>query len=112
MTRFGDSECWHLTDIRLSKYKVPNPYAGTVCSDDFCANMKPASDEESLLIKSMLRECKEMPDGSISWCTFDGIVRGLPEINGFRPSRWGDFDQAGYFSYKDGLEALHHIQSY
>lgn len=45
------------------------------------------------------------------WCTFDGVARGAPEINGYKPD-WVRFDQAGFFNRADALAELKKIQEF
>ncbi|WP_199028449.1 hypothetical protein [Ralstonia sp. ASV6] len=110
MTLHEGTGCWQLVDIRLSEHKKPSPFGGSMYADDFCARFLPDTPEDATVAKSLLREYKELEDGKLLWCTFDGIVRGEPEINGYAPVRY--FDQAGYFSKAGGLAKLAEIKSF
>lgn len=56
-------------------------------------------------------EYVEDSDGNLMWCTFDGIVRGSPTVNGYKPS-WIKLDHPGFFGYKDGLKQLNEIKAF
>lgn len=111
MTLYEGTGCWQLTDIRLSRSKTPSPYSGSPDADTLCATYKPNSAQEVDYIKSRLREYTEY-EGSILWCSFDGIVRGHATVNDYAPVRWANFDQAGYFSQAEGVEKLQEIKGY
>lgn len=108
MTLFEGTGCWALVDVRLGRYRAPSPYSGGLFADDFCASYRPKNEQEATYVKSLLREYEERDDGQILWCTFEGIVRGQPEVNGYRPVSY--FDHAGYFSMKEGLARLQVIK--
>lgn len=110
MTLYEGTGCWRLVDVRLSKYRTPNPYAGGLMADDLRAYLKPDNAEDAEYIKSRLREFKEYEDGSIMWCSFDGIVKGSPSVKGYTPRVYAAFDQAGFFSQAEGLAKLQEIQ--
>jgi hypothetical protein len=105
MELYEGTGCWQLMDIRLSKLKKPGPYACALHAEVLCASFEPKTKEDADFIKSFLREYQEQPDGEIVWCTFDGIVRGAPEIRGRKPDL-AQSHQAGYFSRADGLAEL------
>lgn len=111
MTLHEGTGCWQLTDIRLSLHKKPSRYSGSLNADVLCAHIKPETPEAADYVKSQLREYKELEDGTILWCTFDGIVRGHREVSGYRPPSWEDSDQAGYFSQAEGLAKLKEMQA-
>jgi len=94
MSLIEGSGLWVLTDIRLSKYRVPSRYGASIMADDLCASYRPESPAESIYVKSLLREYREQPDGEILWCSFNGIVRGVCDkyVNGLK------FNSSGYFS--------------
>lgn len=110
MTLFEGTGCWKMTDVRLSRFRVPDPYAGSLNADVLHASLKPENEEDANYIKSRLREYQEDEDGTIRWCTFDGIVRGHPSVKGYAPARYKNFDQSGYFSQAEGLSKLQEIQ--
>jgi hypothetical protein len=112
MTEDEGTGCWQLIDVRLAKYGKPNPYAGSGSADTYCANYLPETPEDREIVKSMLREYTELEDGTILWCSFEGVVRGAPSVNGYSPVKWANFDQAGYFSRAEGLERLKEIQAF
>lgn len=112
MTEDEGTNCWTIVDVRLSRHRRPNPYGGSGAADDYCASYKPDTPEDAQTVKSMLREYKEMADGTILWCSFDGIMRGAPTVNGYAPAKWENFDQAGYFSRAEGLAHLKEIQAF
>ncbi|HMC44209.1 MAG TPA: hypothetical protein VKJ77_02670, partial [Caballeronia sp.] len=102
--------CWRLVDLRLSQYRKPSRYSGDMSADVYHANIKPDSEREAVLVKSMLREYREDEDGTIRWCSFDGLVRGHPEVDGYRPVSYANFDQAGYFAYAEAFAQLEEIK--
>jgi hypothetical protein len=110
MTLLEGTGCWRLEDVRLHQYANPSSFFGQK-ADDYCAQYIPKDADEAEFVKSLLREHQEY-EGKILWCTFEGIVRGHPEINGYKPVRWAGFDQAGYFSLAEGLEKLCEIKSF
>lgn len=112
MTLWEGTCCWRLVDVRLALHRVPSPYSGGCFADDFCDSLKPETEELALLVKSMLREYTETQGGMILWCTFNGIVRGKPAVNGYTPVTWAGFDQAGWWSRKDGLAYLKKTQAF
>lgn len=110
--------CWQIVDIRLTRFCVPSEYSCSLIADDITAVFSPRTTEEADIAKSMLREYREVPVTNnpslpprIVWCTFDGILRGHPSVGGYSPKRHFDFEQAGYFSYKEVLRKLAEIQS-
>lgn len=109
MEQHEGTECWQLTDIRLAPHREVSPWAGA-SADDFHAMMKPSDADDAEFIKSRLREYVEDADGTLHWCTFNGIVRGQPDVDGYRPATYGDFHEAGYFRYVDGFARLQEIQ--
>lgn len=112
MTLFEGTGCWHLVDVRLSLHKSINRYSGSGSAEDYHSSWEPKSPEEAELVKSLLREYREDSDGTIRWASFDGLVRGHPEVNGYRPVNYADFDQVGYFSYAEGLAYLKEAQTF
>jgi hypothetical protein len=112
MTLYEGTGCWRLVDIRLSAHRKPSAYAGSLSADNLCASYKPESAAAARLVKSLLREYQEQEDGTLLWCTFDGIVRGDPKINGYAPVTYANFDQAGYFSKAGGLRKLAEIKAF
>lgn len=104
--------CWCLSDIRLAPYQCVSAYSAMHDADAYCSSFSPKSPDEANFVKSLLREYKELEDGTILWATFNGLVRGHPDINGYKPARWADFDQVGYFSFKEGLEHLKEMREF
>lgn len=111
MTLYEGTGCWQLVDVRLGQYMRPHPYAGGLSADHFHASHSPDSPEEAEFVKLLLREYVEDKDGSLHWCSFEGIVRGQPTVKGYAPPSFGQ-SQAGYFSQKDGLAKLKEIQEF
>jgi hypothetical protein len=107
---YADCGCWHVSDVRLAKYVRPSPYSGSVSAEHCHADFRPDTPEEAVFVRTLLREVQEDPDGTIRWCTFEGIVRGLPEVNGYKPPTYAGFEQAGYFSQREALQKLVEIQ--
>ena len=103
---YADSNCWIVTDVRLSSYKEPGPYATSLDADDFHSELKPTSLEEAKFIKSRLKSYREDDDGTIHWCSFDGMIQGHSQINGYVPPSYKDFHGPGYLSRREALEAL------
>lgn len=112
MTLYEGTGCWRLMDVRLSRHRVPSPYFGGLNADDLCASIKPESPAEAAYVKSRLREYQEEADGTILWCSFDGIVRGEATVNGHSPATYAGFDQAGYFGLRSGLKKLVEIKAF
>jgi len=111
MTEYEGTECWQVVDIRLAAHRAPSKYAGGLIADVLHSTFKPDSLEDAAFIKSKLREFREDQDGTLHWCTFEGIVRGQPNINGYAPA-WISLHDAGYFSRADGLAQLLRIKSF
>lgn len=111
LTHHADSGCWLLEDIRLTKSSPVGRY-WSQSADAFMATFLPVNESEAAYLKSKLKDYQVEPDGTLLWCTFDGIVKGQPEINGYKPRRYADFDQPGYFSRKDGLQKLTEIKAF
>ena len=112
MTLFEGTGCWHLTDVRFTKYVKPNPYSGSVGADDYCASIQPENQAESDYIKSVLRECVELDSGEILWCTYHGIIKGHDSVNGYAPPSWCNFAPEGYFAKNEALAHLTEAQAY
>jgi hypothetical protein len=112
MVEYGGTNCWSLVDIRLKKYPQLSTYGCSTCADDYHTSFKPENDLEAKIVKSHLREYREDADGSIHWCTFNGIVRGGHVVDGYRPVRYLDFNQAGYFSRKEGLAKIREMKEF
>jgi hypothetical protein len=112
MDSYADCGCWHVTDVRLAQYVQPSPYSGSVSAEHYHSDFLPESADEAALVRSLLREYQEDADGTVRWCTFEGIVRGQPEVAGYRPVTYAGFDQAGYFSQREALAKLVEIQKF
>ena len=110
MTRFADAPCWMLVDVRLTKYMSPNPYVAGLPGEYYATYFKPESPEEAEFAKSKLREYREESDGTLVWCTYEGIVKGTPEVDGYTPP--GVNHNGGYFSKRDGMARLLEIQKF
>ena len=111
MTLFEGTGCWQLVDVRLSKHGSPSPYAGSLMASDLQASFMPSNEDEATLVKSLLREFSVDDEGAIRWCSFNGIVRGSPEVNGYAPA-FKKYDQAGYFSQADGLKKIYEMKEF
>jgi hypothetical protein len=113
MELFEGTGCWRLSDMRLKRQIVHlSKYSSSIGAEHYHATFKPKNHKEGDLARSVLREFVTDPDGTISWCTFDGIVRGHPSVNGYTPPTYADFDQAGWFSRKEGLERMNEIKAF
>lgn len=103
MTNYEGTDCWTLVDIRLKRYPQLSQYGCSTSAEDYHSIFTPVSNDEAQIVKSLLREYWEDANGGIHWCTFNGIVRGHPEVNGYSPIRYLNFDQSGYFSRKEAM---------
>lgn len=112
MTEDEGTGCWMLVDIRLKRFPQLSVYGCSTGADAYHASFAPENDGEAKMIKSMLREYREDADGSIHWCSFDGIVRGHPEVDGYRPIRYLNFNQSGGFSREEGMEKLLEMKAF
>ena len=112
MTEDEGTDCWNLVDIRLKKHPQLSPYGCSIGADAYHATFVPRDEQEAEMVMSTLREYRVETDGSIHWCTFDGIVRGHPEIDGYRPPRYLDFHEAGYFSRLEGMAKLCEMKAF
>lgn len=112
MNKMEGTQCWMVIDIRLAERPVANPWSGSCNAEDVFSYIKPASAEQSVKAKSMLKEYEEREDGTLVWCTFKNIVRGEPGVNGRVP--WGplNFHAPVYHSRKDGLELLAQMHAF
>ncbi|MDR6398027.1 hypothetical protein ACTOWA_00020 [Herbaspirillum seropedicae] len=81
-------------------------YGCTVRADAYHASFEPQDDIDSALAKTLLKDYREDADGSLHWCTFDGIVKGHSSVGGVQPHRYQNFHAAGYFSREDGMQRL------
>jgi hypothetical protein len=104
MVHLEGTPCWRLVDLRLSRQKRASLYSGTCNADDFQSSIKLVDEHMRAKVAALLREYSVIGD-EIVWCTFDGIVRGKPEVSGYKP-KWKNFDQAGWWSYKDAFDYL------
>lgn len=109
MTLYEGTGCWTLEDIRLSQYRTPGPYFGQA-ADDFHAVAYPKSTAEADFIRSRLRRYDEGDDGSIGWCTFDGIVEGPLQAKDMEPT-WLS-SHCGYFRRAEALAKLKEMQAF
>ena len=112
MTEYEGTDCWHLVDIRLKQFPQLSTWGCSTGGDDYHASFTPENEHEATMVKSKLREYREDADGSIHWCSFNGIVRGHAEIDGYSPPRYLNFDQSGYFSRAEGVEKLHEMKAF
>jgi hypothetical protein len=112
MTEDEGTGCWIIADIRLGRYMTANPYAGSISAEDFVSMHKPASGDERELYLSRLREVDEREDGTLLWCSYNGIVRGSQSVSGYTPSRWMDFTPNVYHSYREGLAIMKEIRAF
>lgn len=104
--------CWCLSDTRLAPHQCVGAYSAMHNADAYCSSFKPRCLAEAAFVKSLLREYQELENGTILWATFNGLVRGHPDIDGYKPAKWANFDQVGYFSYKEGLERLREMREF
>lgn len=109
LSNYADSSCWTLEDIRLTKYRNIGRYWAQ-SADTFTACYCPKDESESAYVKSKLHDYHETPEGELLWCTFDGIVKGQPEINGYTPPQYAGFNRSVYFSRQEGLQKLKEIK--
>ena len=109
MTSYEGYDLWQLTDIRLAAHRKPSPFFGGLIAEDLHATMTPVSPEEAGFIRSRLREFVEDLDGTLHWCTFDGIVRNESSVA--KPA-WLKFDQAGFFTREEGISRLQEMQAF
>ncbi len=109
LTEYEGTGCWRLEDIRLTKHHAISAYS-LGSAESYCSSYSPKDKDESEYIKSKLREYAELDSGEILWASFEGPVRGHPEVNNYTPKRWANFDQVGYFDKKEGLEKLNEIK--
>lgn len=109
MTLFQGTGCWMLTDIRLHTHRTPSAYSGSLYADDISCNYKPKNEAESKLVQSFLREFTIEEDGSISWSSFEGLVRGH-----LRPCAWSRtyHNGIGYFTRAEGFAYLRELQKF
>ena len=112
MVEYADAACWRLNDIRLCEYPVLSKYGCSISGETYHSSYSPKTDEEREVVRTMLREYWEAEDGSIHWCTFDGVVRGHADVDGYKPKTYLNFDQAGFFSYKEAMAKLLEIKSF
>lgn len=109
MVLFESTGCWMLTDIRLHQHKAPSAYSGALSSSDISCRYSPADAAEAELVQGLLREYTLNEDGSISWSSFEGLVRGVK-----RPCCWSDnyHNGIGYFSRAEGYAYLKKLQEF
>ena len=110
MELYEGTRCWQLVDVRLATYRAPGQYMNA-SADDYHAMYKPDTPENATEVRTMLHEYTEDTDGTFHWCSFEGIVRGHPTIDGYRPS-WHLTDQAGYFKRSEGLALMKEMQAW
>lgn len=111
MTQDEGTPCWQVYDVRLAQHVVPSPYSAEPGAENFHARHTPKDAEERAFYKAHLREYQEDANGTLHWCTFEGIVRGSPAIDGYAPA-WRSYDAAGYFGRQEGLAELRKIQAF
>ena len=109
---FEGTGCWALTDVRLAPHQVPSEYSAGHSAESFQAVFVPENDRQREIARRLLRRYREDADGSIRWCTFDGIVRGYAHVNGVRPPNSTDFHDCGYFSRREGIAQLREMQNW
>lgn len=110
LIHYHHTGCWWLTDIRLARHQQPSPYSASVAADDYCAAYRPKTPKEAQILKSLLREYQISEEGEFLWCTFEGLVRGTPEVHGVRPVT--ACDQMGFFSRREGLARLEAMRAF
>lgn len=109
MVLFESTGCWMLTDIRLHQHKEPSAYSGSLSNSDISCQYKPDDESEAEFVKGLLREYTINTDGSISWSSFEGLVRGDK-----RPCCWSSnfHNGIGYFSRAEGYAYLKKLQEF
>ena len=86
MTHYPGTRCWTVIDIRLEQTPSADPWSGSGTGEDFYSQWKPKSDDEAKVVKALLKDYQELPDGTLIWCTYKTIVRGHDQINGSAPA--------------------------
>lgn len=112
MTQFADLNCWILCDIRLGRNINCSPYTASIAADDYFCHLIPEDDAQRQHILSYLKEYQEHNDGTITWCSYNKMVRGLSTIDGYSPSSHLHFYPEVYHSRKNALALLIQIQEY
>lgn len=110
LIHYRHTGCWWLTDIRLARHQNPSPYSAGVAAHHYCAAYFPETRAQAEVLKSLLREYQVSEEGEFLWCTFDGLVRGTPEVHGVRPVT--ACDQMGFFSRREGLDRLEAMRAF
>lgn len=112
MTQFHELDCWILCDMRLGRHIQCSPYTASISAEDYFCHLIPEDDEQRLLILSYLKEYTEHQDGTITWCSYNKMVRGERDIKGDSPSSHLQFFPEVYHGKKNALNLLLQIQEY
>lgn len=112
LTNMHDSACWYLVDIRLRKHPAANEFSGSGRAEDFQAHYRPETEAQRALIKAMVREYKELEDGTVIWCTYLGLVAGEKSVDGYTPVNREKFHPPLYHSEERGLELLQDLRAF
>lgn len=101
-------DAWIPKDLRLHEFEQPSQYSGSLRADDMLAHWQPESPEEADYVRSLLREYEEAPDGSITWCSFQGLVRGTPREGVFLSRQ----NQLGYHTKTEVMAWLEDVRAW
>ncbi len=113
MSLFEGTGLWMVTDIRLHRTREPSAYSGGLFSDDIHCSIKPKNAEEAKRVRAALREFYEEEDGTLTWSTFEGLVKG-PRQDSAQSMIWSpnSHNGIGYFSKSEGLAYLASVQEW
>lgn len=109
MTLYEGTGCWTVTDLRLKLWPQKSQYACTVGAEDYYANIQPESDAERQIVIKLLREYNETADGTIEWCSYNGIVPGRKDI---KPSWINYYHPSGFHKKDEGLALLSKMKEF
>lgn len=111
MTLHEGTGCWQMTDLRLSKHQKPSEYSGCLIADKINAHITYKNDIEKEIALKMLREYEiDEEKKTITWCTYDGLIKGHESIDGYAPP-WAS-KRLGFFTQKEGVQKLHEIKAF
>lgn len=108
MTLFHGTGAWMMTDIRLHQHRRPSAYSGSLFADDIHAHFKPATEQEAVVVRVLLREFREDAEG-FHWSSYEGLVRGTPRHDSIALASG---NHVGYFTRVEGLAYLEEVQAW
>lgn len=112
MTHYEGTLCWTVIDIRLESKPSADPWSGSGTGEDFYSEWKPKCGDEARVVKGLLKDYQELPDGTLIWCTYKNIVQGHEKINGLAPGSPNGIKRKIYHTKAEAMARLQECKAF